>query len=244
MELGPETYGDTIADVYDDWASTAAGDPLPAVDVLTELAGDASVLELGVGTGRVALPLAARGVEVHGLDSSAAMIDKLRAKPGGETIATTVGDMAHVPVDGSFGLVYVVFNTFFALLTQDEQVGCFQAVARRLLSGGRFLVEAFVPDTSRFDRGNRVSAVEVEREHVRLDVTLHDVAAQRLTAQHVVVSEAGIRLYPLVLRYAYPSELDLMARLAGLELESRWAGWDRAPFGPGSGSHVTVWRRL
>lgn len=236
------TYGDRIADVYDEWLFQPR-DTEATVERLAELAGAGPVLELGIGTGRIALPLASRGLDVSGIDASAAMVAKLRAKPGGKTIAVTVGDFADVGVDSEFALVFVVFNTFFSLQTQDEQVRCFANAGKRLSAGGRFVIEAFVPDLSRFDRDQRVHAMNVDTNQVRLDVTRHDLANQQLETAHLLIGEAGVQFYPVRARYAYPSELDLMARLAGLELEYRWSGWGREEFSSQSGEHVSVYRK-
>jgi SAM-dependent methyltransferase len=178
---------------------------------------------------------------VHGIDASAAMVERLRAKPGGEAVPVTLGDFAGVPVEGSYRLVYVVFNTFFALLTQDDQVRCFAAVARHLAPGGAFVVQGFVPDQSLYAGGQSVRATHLRLDQVRLDLARHDPAAQRVDFQHVVLTEAGVRLHPGALRYAWPSELDLMARLAGLRLRDRWGGWRREPFGADSDLHVSVY---
>jgi SAM-dependent methyltransferase len=238
---GPETYGEQIADVYDDWH--AGMDPAATVEVLASLAGSGPVLELGIGTGRVAIPLAERGVEVHGIDASPAMVELLHSKPGGEGIGVTFGDLADVAVDRSFSLVFIVFNTFFALLTQADQVRCFANVARRLEPGGRFLLEGFVPDLGRFDRGQRVHAVELDIDRVRLDVSRHRLMEQRVDSQHVMISGDGVRLVPVALRYAWPSELDLMARLAGLRLRDRWGGWHHEAFDDDSPKHVSVYEK-
>jgi hypothetical protein len=171
------------------------------------------------------------------------MLDRLRAKPGGKAIPVTVGDFGDVGVDGEFTLIYVVFNTFFALLTQDDQVRCFRNVASRLGPGGAFVLEAFVPDTARFDRGQRTEAMSVGVDEVHIIASLHDAPAQRVDSSHVVLSNDGGRLYPVRIRYAYPSELDLMARLAGLRLRERHADWRRSPFGRASQSHVSVYER-
>jgi SAM-dependent methyltransferase len=243
MEMyGPATYGDHIADVYDE--RYAQRDPGAEVARIAELAGAGPVLELGIGTGRVALPLAARGLEVHGIDASEAMVAQLRARTGGTSIPIEIGDMRAVvaPGDG-YSLAFVVFNTFFCLLEQDAQVDCFANVARRLAPGGRFLIEAFVPDLTRFDRGQRTSAVTVGVDSVDIDVVVHDPVAQRIDGQHVLIRESGTRLLPVVLRYAFPSELDLMARLAGLVLETREGGWSGEPFTEASAVHVSVWRK-
>jgi SAM-dependent methyltransferase len=238
----PETYGDRIAGVYD---AMMAGlpDPTDCVDRLAELAGPGPALELGIGTGRVALPLAARGVQVHGIDASAAMVERLRAKPGGDAVAVTFGDFAGVPVEGRYRLVYVVFNTFFALLTQDDQLRCFAAVADRLALGGAFLLSGFVPDPTLYSGGQSVRTTEVGLDRARLDLARHDPVAQRVDFQHVLLTQGGIGLYPGALRYAWPSELDLMARLAGLRLRERWGGWRREPFGADSGLHVSVYEQ-
>jgi SAM-dependent methyltransferase len=198
-------------------------------------------LELGIGTGRVALPLAARGVEVHGIDASESMVAKLRAKPGGADLPVTIGDFADVPVDGDFDLVYVVFNTFFAVLTQDEQVRCFANVARRLKPNGAFAIQAFVFDPTRFQHGQRVQATNVEEGAIAFDVALHDAVGQTVSVQKVVVGDGTVRTLPIRLRYVWPSELDLMARLAGLRLRERYEDFERRPFTAASASHVSVY---
>jgi SAM-dependent methyltransferase len=236
----PETYGDRIADIYDAVMADLP-DPRDCVDRLAELAGPGPALELGIGTGRVALPLAARGVPVHGIDASAAMVERLRAKPGGDAIEVTIGDFAGVPVEGTYPLVYVVFNTFFVLLTQDDQVRCFAAVAERLAPGGVFVLTGFVPDPTLHPGGQSVRATQVGLDDVRLDVARHDPVAQRVDFQHVLLTGDGVRLLPGALRYAWPTELDLMARLAGLRLRERWGGWRREPFGADSDLHVSVY---
>jgi SAM-dependent methyltransferase len=236
------TYGDRIAAIYDELIE-GKFDTEGAVSFLAELAGTGPVLELGIGTGRVALPLAERGLEVHGIDASEAMVERLRAKPGGDRIAITLKDFADIDAEGSFSLVFVVFNTIFALLTQDDQVRCFRNVAERLSPEGVFVVEAFVPDLTRFDRDQRVQVVEIGVDHVMLDVSRHDAAAQVVDSQHVMIRSEGTRLVPVHIRYSWPSELDLMARLAGLVLRERWSGWRREAFSAGSGAHVSVYGR-
>jgi len=240
-DFDSSTYGERIAEVYDEWH--AGLDPSDAVAALAELAGAGPVLELAIGTGRIALPLAERGVEVHGIDASEAMVAKLREKPSGNRIPVTMGDFADVGVAGAYPLIFIGFNTFFALLTQEEQVRCFANVAARLEPGGAFVLEGFVPDLARFDRGQRVSAIEVELDVVRIDASRHDPVTQRVTSQHLVLTADGVRLYPVSLRYAWPTELDLMARLAGLELAERWGGWRKEPFTADSERHVSVYRR-
>jgi SAM-dependent methyltransferase len=235
-----ETYGERIAGIYDDWYGEYDE---ATVEALCELAQGGRALELGIGTGRVALPLQQRGVEVHGIDASEAMLARLRAKPGGERIPVTVGDFAGVAVEGEFSLVYVLVNTFFGLLTQDEQVRCFENVARHLRDGGTFLIEAFVPDLTRFDGGQAVRAIRVGNDEVRFEVSQLDPASQQVTSQQVALTEEGVRLYPVKMRFAWPSELDLMARLAGLELRHRWDSWQRTPFTKESGKHISVYGR-
>ena len=236
------TYGERIADDYDE-IFAGRSDADEAADFLVGLAGAGPALELGIGTGRLALPLAARGVMVHGIDASERMVEKLREKPGGAEIPVAIGDFADVGVDGPFSLVYVVFNSFFGLLSQEEQVRCFRNVADRLTPGGTFVVEAFVPDPTRFSRGGNLECVRVETDRVLLSATRHDAVQQALVSQYVVFTEGGIRLYPARLRYAWPSELDLMAQLAGLRLRDRWASWRREPFTAASTGHVSVYER-
>jgi len=237
----PPTYGDRIADVYDEWYAEL--DPANAVELLAELAGDGRVLELAIGSGRIALPLAARGVEVHGIDASERMVERLRAKPGGEAIPVTMGDFAEVPVEGTFRVVFVAFNTFFALPDQETQLRCFERVAAHLADDGVFVLEAFVPDLSRFDRGQRVSSPRSKLDHVVLDVSQLDAATQTVFSQHILISDEGTRLHPVRVRYAWPTELDLMARLAGLRLRARYADWERTGFSSEAGSHVSIYER-
>ncbi len=240
-DYGPSTYGDHIADVYDAWFHPPS-DPAAAIDFLAELVGSGPALELAIGTGRIALPLATRGVEIQGIDASAAMVAKLREKPGGTDILVTMGDFADVPVEGRFQLVFVVFNTLFALLTQDDQRRCLRNVADHLTDDGVFVVEAFVPDIARFDRGQRVDARRVEVGRAILEVSRHDAGNQRVSSQLVVLEETGLRIFPVELRYVWPSELDLMAELAGLRLRERWGDWNRERF-TGDGKHVSVYER-
>jgi SAM-dependent methyltransferase len=240
-DYGPSTYGDRIADVYDAWFHPPS-DPGAAVDFLAELAGSGPALELAIGTGRIALPLASRGVEIRGIDASMAMVDKLREKPGGTDIQVTMGDFTDVAVEGRFRLVFVVFNTLFALLTQHDQRRCVRNVADHLTDDGVFVVEAFVPDLARFDRGQRVQTHRLDTGRVFLDVSLHDPKNQRVSVQLLVFEESGFRMFPVELRYVWPSELDLMAELAGLRLRERWGDWNHEPF-TGEGKHVSVYER-
>jgi SAM-dependent methyltransferase len=236
------TYGDRIADVYDDWYGDAAFlETEAAVEALAELARAGPVLELAIGTGRIAIPLAARGLDVHGIDASEAMVAKLRKKPGGGAIPVTIGDFADMGVDGRYSLVYLVFNTLFALPSQDEQVRCFQNVAARLADGGTFVVEAFVPEPDKYQ--GLVNVSKIESGEVQLNLHLVDRAEQRSQSQHIVMTPDGARFYPVSIRWAYPAELDLMARLAGLRLRERWAGWNHEPFTKASGKHVSVYEQ-
>ena len=241
-EYGSATYGDRIADIYDR-LHPGTGSATPEVRALARLAGGGRALELGIGTGRVALPLAELGVAIHGIDASEAMAAAVRAKPGGAEIPLTVGDFADVPVGGTFTLIFAVFNTFFALTTQDAQVRCFRRVAGRLADGGTFLIEAFVPDPARFSGGQRVGVTRVDTDSATLEVARHDALHQRVYSQQVVLSESGTRLYPVQIRYVWPSELDLMARLAGLRLRERWSDWTGAPFTAASTNHISLYVR-
>ena len=236
----PATYGDRIATVYD-VLYPPGPDAEEAAELLATLAGSGRALELGIGTGRVALPLVARGVNVHGIDVSEAMAAELRAKPGGDRIPVTIGDFTRVPAEGTFELIFVAFNTFFVLMTQDAQVQCFRSVADHLAPGGAFVIEAFVPDPARFDRGQRTGTSFLGGDWIILESTVHDAVAQRVRSVHTFISAQETRLYPLELRYAWPAELDLMARLAGLTLEHRWSGWHREPFTSVSRAHVSVY---
>lgn len=239
---GSSTYGDRIADIYDELHAGSVADQAQEIAVaLAALARGGRALELGIGTGRVALPLIDQGVEVHGIDASQSMVSKLRAKPGGGQIPVRIGDFAEVDVEGEFSLIFVVFNTFFGLLTQDDQVRCFKNIGKHLTSDGVFVIEAFVPDLTRYQRGQNTSAVRVEMDRVLLDVSRHDAVQQRVVAQHLLIDESGVRLYPVQLRYVWPSELDLMAQLAGLRLRERWGGWKGEAFTAASTSHVSVY---
>jgi len=235
-----ETYGERVAEVYDDWFSEY--DP-HAIDTLAGLAQNGRALELGIGTGRIALPLSERNVEVHGIDAAPSMISRLRSKPGSERITVTTGSFADIPVDGEFALVYVVFNTFFALPSQEEQVRCFRNVAAHLSPDGSFVIEAFVPNMARFTSGQVNWATRVTEDLVELDVGRHDQATQRVVSQKVVITDGSVRLYPVQIRYAWPSELDLMAQLAGLQLRERWSNWNREPFTSESGKHISIYHR-
>jgi SAM-dependent methyltransferase len=236
------TYGERIADVYDHWPRLP-DNAERAVEFLAAAAGAGPILELGIGTGRLALPLAQRGFAVHGIDASPAMVAKLRAKPGGDRITIAMGDFADMTIAGRFSLVFVAFNTFFGLLAQDDQVRCFKGIAEHLSDRGVFVIEAFVPDMSRFAHGQRVGVTDIGTDALYLEASVHDPVAQRVRSHHVVVTKDGVKLYPVEVRYAWPSELDLMARLAGLRLRERWGGWSREAFDASSGVHVSVYEK-
>lgn len=239
------TYGDRWADIYDGAPHVTRLSPVGLVaDVLADLAADGPALELAIGTGRVAVPLTERGIDVHGIDASEAMVAKLRDKPGGGDIPVTIGDFADVGVEDSYPLVFVVFNTFFALTTVEDQVRCFANVAAHLTERGKFLIEAFVPDARRFEQGQTVRATHVDGDEVHLEASNHDPVHQRIASQAIRLRDGEpVEIRPIELRYAYPTELDLMARLAGLELRSRWGGWDRSPFSASSRTHISVYAR-
>jgi SAM-dependent methyltransferase len=235
------SFLEDTAETYDD---EPRGDEEAAVAFLAERAGEGPALELAIGTGRIALPLAARGIRVDGIDISPAMVARLRAKPGGEELTVTMGDFADVPVEGAYRLIYVVFNTIFNLLTQDDQVRCFENVAAHLTEDGVFVVETAVPSAWLGVRNNQyVDAEAIGVDEVRLDVGRHDPVTQLLEESHVHLTREGVRLFPIVTRYAWPAELDLMARIAGLRLKERWGGWSREPFTGKSELHVSVYGR-
>lgn len=233
------TYGERISSIYDQLYS--AYDEA-AIQTLAELARGGRALELGIGTGRIALPLQQKGVEVHGIDASEAMVARLRRKPGGERIPVMMGNFVDVAVEGQFSLIYVPFNTFFALWEQEVQVRCFQNVAAHLTPQGVFVIEAFVPDLARFSVGGQtMRAISIDSDQLRFDVSMLDPVKQQITSQHVMLSENQVQLYPVKLRYVFPSEMDLMARLAGMQLQQRWGGWAKETFDADSGKHVSVY---
>jgi SAM-dependent methyltransferase len=214
----------------------------PVVDFLQQLAGDGAALEFGVGTGRIALPLAERGVPVQGIDISEPMLDQLRKKPGSERVAVTVGDFATTRVEGSFRLAYLVFNTITNLTTQDEQVACFQNAADHLEPGGCFVIEVILPDLRRLPPGERVRAFDVSPRHFGFD-EYTDFTGQILYSHHYWIDGDKVRTHSAPYRYVWPAELDLMARLAGMSLRERWASWTREPFTDESTAHVSVWEK-
>ncbi|HYY78926.1 MAG TPA: class I SAM-dependent methyltransferase [Actinomycetes bacterium] len=236
-------FGERVAARYDESSADMFAPAVvdPTVDFLAGLAGRGAALELGIGTGRIALPLARRGVRVHGIDLSEAMVARLRAKPGAERIGVTVGDFATTTVDGSFSVAYLVFNTIMNLTTQDEQVACFRNVAAHLEPGGCFVIEVGVPSLRRLPPGEIVRAFQVSA--TRLGFDEFDVATQGLVSHHYRVLDGQLEVNSVPFRYVWPSELDLMARLAGMRLRERWSGWRREPFTSDSSEHVSVWEK-
>jgi SAM-dependent methyltransferase len=236
-------FDEPVAARYDESAAEMFAPAIvePAVDVLAELAGTGRALELGIGTGRIALPLARRGVPVHGIELSKAMVARLKAKPGGEDIGVTIGDFATTAVEGTFSLAYVVFNTILNLTTQAEQVQCFRNVAAYLDPGGCFVIEVLVPDLRRLPPGETARVFHVSENRWGIDE--YDVATQGLTSHHFEVVDQRLERTSMPFRYAWPSELDLMAQLAGMELRERWAGWKREPFTGESRMHISIWAK-
>lgn len=236
-------FGESVAADYDESASGMFAPDVvdPAVGFLAELAGDGRALELGIGTGRIAVPLARRGVAVHGIDMSRAMVSRLREKPGGDGIGVTIGDFATTKVDGTFSVAYLVFNTIMNLTTQAEQVSCFRNVAEHLKPGGCFVVEVMVPGLRRLPPGQDAVPFHVGSTHLGFDT--YDVATQSMSSHHVEIVDGHGTYRSFPFRYVWPAELDLMAQLAGLRLRERWDGWSREPFNGESEQHVSVWEK-
>jgi SAM-dependent methyltransferase len=236
-------FGERVAERYDESSAEMFNPAVvdPAVDFLADLAGAGAALELGIGTGRIALPLAQRGVPVHGIDLSEAMVARLRAKPGGDAIPVAIGDFATTTVDGTFTVAYLVFNTINNLTSQDEQVACFQNVAAHLESGGCFVIEVGVPQLQRLPPGETVRPFDVSTNHLGFDE--YDIVSQGLISHHYSLVDGVWEVASTPFRYVWPAELDLMARLAGMRLRERWSGWKREPFTSESRKHVSVWER-
>jgi SAM-dependent methyltransferase len=235
-------FGERVAARYDD--DREISDPAvvdPVVDFLAGLAGDGAALELGIGTGRIALPLTLRGVRVHGIDLSEEMVERLRAKPGAEEISVTIGDFATTTVDGAFSLAYLVFNTIANLTTQAAQVACFRNVAAHLEPGGCFVIELLIPDLQRLPPGETMRVFHASETHWGIDE--YDVASQSLTSHHFVRVDGRFELASIPFRYTWPAELDLMAELAGMTLRDRFGDWNREPFSSESRKHVSVWEK-
>jgi SAM-dependent methyltransferase len=236
-------FGKRVAARYDESSPEMFDDGVvgPVVDFLVELAGGGRALELGIGTGRIALPLAQRGVPVHGIDLSQAMVARLRAKPGGDSIGVTIGDFATTTVGGSFSIAYLVFNTIQNLTTQASQVACFRNVAAHLEPGGHFIIEVGVPSLRQLPPGETIRAFHVSDTRWGFDE--FDVANQRLTSHHFEIVDDRVERTSIPFRYVWPTELDLMAELAGMRLRGRWSGWKREPFTSESRKHVSVWQK-
>jgi SAM-dependent methyltransferase len=215
----------------------------PVVDMLAELAGSGRALELGIGTGRIALPLAARGVPVSGIDASQKMVEKMREKPGGRDIKVVIGDHATASVEGEFSLAYAVFNAIWNLRSQEKQVACFQNVARHLEPAGHFVIELFVPDLLNISPGHSIKPFRADSSGMSFDV-YDDVVGQRLTSHHFWIGKQGMRSFASGGRWVWPAELDLMAQLAGMQLSDRWGGWKREPFTDSSRFHVSVYTKV
>jgi len=234
-QRGAERYDRSTGEEFDPVVIKAT------VDFLAALAGHGRALELGIGTGRIALPLSQRGVAVHGIDRSEPMIAQLRAEPGGEAIGVTMGDFSTTRVHGSFALAYLVYNTIENLLTQEAQVACFLNVAAHLEPGGRFVIECAIPDLRRLPHGETSNVFDIGDEHWGIDE--YDVTSQGLISHHFTRVGDRIEYSSGPFRYVWPSELDLMARIAGMRLVERWSGWQREPFTSESRKHVSVWRK-
>lgn len=240
-EFDPSTFGELNAEDYDELHDPGTTDE--CVNLIAELAGSGSILELAVGTGRIALPLIQKGLSVHGIEGSERMVSKLRAKRGGDSMPVMVGDFADVGIDGPYDFVFLVFNTLFNLTSQDDQVRCFRNVAERLRAGGAFLVEAVIPDVSGFHDGYRVRTKHVDFGAAWLEAAKYDPVRQLVEFQRIRITNDGVKLVPLPMRYAWPSEIDLMAQLAGLRLKYRWGGWDRTAFTAKSTMHISVYEK-
>jgi SAM-dependent methyltransferase len=236
------SFGDRVAEGYDH--DSIRGDEEATVTFLEQLAQGGRVLELAIGTGRIAIPLAAKGIRVDGIDFSPSMIAKLRDKPGGNKLAITLGNFADVAVPDTYDLIYIVFNTLFNLLTQDEQVRCFENVAAHLREKGVFVIEGGVPtEFCRLRKNQYVDLEDIEVDIVHLDMARYNPVTQLLEENHITISNKGTQLSPIVTRYAWPSELDLMARIAGLHLKERWANWTRDLMTASSNNCISVYGR-
>ena len=235
------TNYDRIADSYDRWVNISNEETEATISALAALAGSGPVLELGVGTGRIALPLVARGLVVHGIERSLSMTKQLRAKPGGAEITVLIGDFADVPVHEQYSLIYVVFNTFFELQTTREQLCCLERGASHLQRDGVFVIEAFGPNLDQLKSEPTLNVRSVTADEVRLEITLHDDTNQHLTSQHIVIREDQVRMFNVQLRYSLPSELDSMAHIAGMSLRERWNDWSRSPVTSRSRRHISLY---
>jgi SAM-dependent methyltransferase len=240
-DYNASTYGDKVANVYDE----RHGDyDAEMIERIYELAPNGSAFELGIGTGRVALPLSKRGMKVDGIDSSKSMVRKLKAKPGSKKISVQIGDFADFKTAKKYDVVFVVYNTFYGLLTQDDQISCFKSVHNGLKNEGKFVIEAFVPDPARLVNGQNINISDIEKDNVSVAFNLFDAASQTISCQLVRISEKGINMVPIVIRFAYPAEFDLLAKLTGFELSERWANWKKEPFTSNSGFHISVYKKI
>lgn len=243
MQFRPETFGALYAETYDERHDPGTTDACVAMISRLVAPGD-RLLELASGTGRITIPLASAGFDIEGIEASAEMVDKMRAKMGGADIPVTLGDMADVAREGPFDLIFLVYNTIGNLVTQDAQVRLFENVGRRLKPGGKFVVETFLPDLSSFSDHQRMRVQSMDLGHLQFEAVQHDPIGQTLTFQRVRMDADGLSLSPFIIRYNYPAELDLMARLAGLTLSERWGGFAGEDFNADSTMHVSVWEKL
>jgi SAM-dependent methyltransferase len=236
-------FGEGVAATYDESCANMFEPTVvdAVVEVLAGLAGGGRALELGIGTGRIALPLARRGVTVHGIDLSRAMVARLRAKSGGEAIGVTIGDIATARADGAFAVAYLVFNTIMNLTTQEAQVACFRNVAAHLEPGGCFVIEVMTPDLRRLPAGQNVVPLGVSPTEWAFDI--YDIATQTMSSNYIEIIDGRVEYRSTPFRYVWPAELDLMAQLAGLRLRQRWEGWAREPFTSESRQHVSIWQK-
>jgi SAM-dependent methyltransferase len=241
MYMPKDYFDERVAERYDEDLADQFEPAVvhPVVSFLADLAGEGDALELGIGTGRIALPLSQRGVPVHGIDLSPAMVAQLRAKPGADAIRVTIGDFATTKVDGSFSLVYLLCNTIANLTTQEEQVQCFLNVAAHLEPGGYFVIKVWIPELQRLPPGETFHAFTVTPTH--LGIEEYDTATQIAISHHYRTVDGQLEVWSVPFRYVWPSELDLMARLAGMTLRERWSNWDRAPYTGESRQHISVW---
>lgn len=241
FEFTPESFGQLNAEDYDTHFDPGNADQI--VEFVKSYQPDGQILEFAIGTGRVALPLAAAGHKVIGIEGSQEMVAKMRAKPGGADVPTTIGDFAHTEMSCQFDFVLLVYNTLFNLNSQDHQVACFKNAAKHLKPGGRFILECFVPDLTGFKDNQRVSTQRVGEDHAWLEAALHDPCAQKLHFQRIRITQRGVQLVPLPMRYAYPPEMDLMGQLASMPLEHRFEDWQKSAFTANSKSHISVYRK-
>jgi SAM-dependent methyltransferase len=234
-----DSFGPDAAQQY---ISLKRGDEIQAVDFLSKIADRKNALELAIGTGRIAVPLSQKGIQVDGIDFSIAMIEQLRLQPGGEKLNVVEGNIVDIPIEGKYQLIYIVWNSFFNILTQEDQVKCFQSISKHLLSEGLFVIEAYVPDfLFKVNKEQYVNAEMILSDEVKIDILQHNSAVQIIEENHVKLSKKGIEFNPVVQRYAWPSELDLMANIAGMELKNRWGSWNKRPFDSKCEVHVSTY---